>query len=77
MFQKISIDDNCPNFRLIFDTIKNNSELKNKVHDMVSTSFGDKSLCITFKQGLVQTDEEVLDFINKMRVRKPKFDYSH
>ena len=77
MFQKISINDNCLNCRLIFDTIKNNSELKNKVNDMVSTSFGDKSLCITFKQGLILTEEEVLDFINKMRIRKPKFDYSH
>ena len=77
MFQKISIDDFCPNSRLIFETIKNNPELKNKVHDMVSTSFGDKSLCITFKQGLVLTEEEILDFINKMRIRKPKFDYSH
>lgn len=77
MFQKISIDDFCPNNRLIFETIKNNPELKNKVHDMVSTSFGDKSLCITFKQGLFLTEEEVLDFINKMRIRKTKFDYSH
>lgn len=77
MFQKVSIDDLCPNSRLIFETIKNNPELKNKVHDMVSTSFGDKSLCITFKQGLILTEEEVLDFINKMRIRKPKLDYSH
>lgn len=77
MFQKISIDDFCPNSRLIFDTIKNNPELNNKVFEMVSTSFGDKSLCITFKQGLVLTEEEVLDFINKMRIRKLKFDYSH
>ena len=77
MFQMVSIDDFCPNSRLIFETIENNPELKNKVRDMVSTSFGDKSLCITFKQGLILTEEEVLDFINKMRIRKPKFDYSH
>lgn len=77
MFQIISIDSFCTNSRLIFETINNNPELKNKVHDMVSTSFGDKSLCITFKQGLILTEEEVLDFINKIRIRKPKFDYSH
>lgn len=77
MFQKISICDFWLNCRLIFETITKNPELKNKVHDMVSTSFGGESLCITFKQGLVLTEEDVLDFINKMRIIKPKFDYSH